>query len=45
MGWRLVSQLLIAKCNGGELPPQLSSSEHFFYDRRIVDVDDRLLKG
>ena len=45
MGWRLVSQLLIAKCNGGELPPELSSNAHFFYDRRIVDIDDPLPKS
>lgn len=45
MGWRLVSQLLIAKCNGGKLPPELQSNAHFYYDRRIVDIDDQLPKG
>jgi hypothetical protein len=44
MGWRLVSQLLIRKCNNGELPEALQSDGHIFYDRRIVDVDDALPK-
>lgn len=42
MGWKLVSQLLISKCNDGELPQELQSNAHFFYDRRIVNVDDPL---
>ena len=45
MGWRLVSQLLIRKCNNDELPQELESNAHFYYDRRIVDIDDRLPKG
>ena len=45
MGWRLVSQLLIRKCNKDELPQELESNAHFYYDRRIVDIDDRLPKG
>ncbi len=45
MGWRLVSQLLIRKCNNGELPGELQSNAHFYYDRRIVDIDDELPKG
>lgn len=45
MGWRLVSQLLIRKCNDGELPEALDSSAHYFYDRRIVDIDDELPKS
>lgn len=44
MDWRIVSQLLIRKCHGGELPPELSSRSHFFYGRRIVDIDDDLPK-
>ena len=44
MGWRLVSQLLIRKCNGGELPEELQSDAHFFYDRRIIDIDDQIAK-
>ncbi|AHF04169.1 aldehyde-activating protein [Marichromatium purpuratum 984] len=44
MGWRLVSQLLIHKCNGNQLPTALRSSAHDFYDRRIVDIDDALPK-
>ncbi|MCG7967437.1 MAG: GFA family protein [Candidatus Thiodiazotropha taylori] len=45
MGWRLVSQLLISKCHDGELPEELHSNAHYFYDRRIVDIDDRIPKG
>lgn len=44
MGWRVVSQLLIRKNHGGELPPGLVPTMHFFYDRRIVDIDDALPK-
>ncbi len=45
MGWKLVSQLLIRRCNGGELPPEFRSNAHFFYDRRIVDIDDAIPKS
>ena len=45
MGWRLVSQLLIRKCNNEELPPELESNAHFYYDRRIIDIDDQIPKG
>lgn len=44
MGWRLVSQLLIRKCNNDQLPRELQSDGHIFYDRRIIDVDDPLPK-
>jgi hypothetical protein len=44
MDWRVVSQLLIRKCHEGELPAALHSKMHFFYGRRIVDVDDELPK-
>jgi len=44
MGWRLVSQLLIRNCNNDQLPEALQSDAHFFYDRRIIDVDDALPK-
>ncbi len=44
MDWRIVSQHLIRKCNDGNLPEELSSESHFFYDRRIIDVDDALPK-
>ncbi|MCG7898384.1 MAG: GFA family protein [Candidatus Thiodiazotropha weberae] len=44
MGWKLVSQLLISKCNNGELPDELQSNAHYFYDRRIVDIDDKIPK-
>ena len=42
--WRVVSQLLVRKCNSGELPQTLQSKMHFFYGRRIVDIDDNLPK-
>ncbi len=45
MGWKLVSQLLISKCYHGELPRELQSNAHFFYDRRIVDIDDPIPKS
>ncbi len=44
MDWRIVSQNLIAKCYGGELPEALRSQSHFYYGRRIVDIDDDLPK-
>jgi len=44
MDWRLVSQLLIRKCYNDELPPELESNAHFYYDRRIVDIDDQIAK-
>lgn len=44
MDWRVVSQLLIRKCYGGELPQPLRPTKHFFYGRRIVDIDDDLPK-
>ncbi len=44
MDWRIVSQLLLRKCHGGELPEALRSQMHFFYGRRIVDIDDALPK-
>ncbi|NQZ32418.1 MAG: GFA family protein [Oceanospirillaceae bacterium] len=44
MGWKLVSQLLLAKCNGGQLPAELASNAHFFYAKRNVDIEDGLPK-
>ena len=44
MGWRVVSQLLIRKCYDNTLPEALRSQSHFYYGRRIVDVDDDLPK-
>ena len=44
MNWRVVSQLLISKCNNNELPPELSSNRHFFYEKRITDIQDSLPK-
>jgi hypothetical protein len=45
LGWRLVSQLLIRKCGDDHLPEEFLSTAHFYYDRRIVDIDDQLPKG
>lgn len=45
MGWRLVSQLLISKCNNGVLPEEFRSDAHYYYDRRIIDIDDQLPKS
>lgn len=44
MGWKLVSQLLFRKCNEDTLPDSYVSNAHFFYDRRIIDIDDQLPK-
>lgn len=45
MGWKLVSQLLISKCNHDQLPEELQSNAHFYYDRRIINIDDQLQKS
>ncbi len=44
MGWKLVSQLLFRKCHGDALPEGFESNAHFFYDRRVIDIDDALVK-
>lgn len=44
MGWKLVSQLLIRKCNNDMLPEEFESNAHFFYDRRIVTIEDQIPK-
>ena len=44
MDWRVISQLLIAKCNAGELPLELRPDKHFFYEQRVVDISDELPK-
>ena len=36
--------MLISRNFGDELPAELESKMHFFYDRRIVDIDDALPK-
>ena len=43
MGWKIVSQFLVAK-HYDPMPPELTSQSHFFYDRRIIDVADDLPK-
>ncbi len=40
MGWRVVSRSLIRKCYENTLPEALPSQSHFYYGRRMVDVDD-----
>lgn len=45
MSWCVVPQLLIRKCNDGVLPDELSSQSHFFYARRIINIDDSLPKN
>ncbi|SHE60095.1 Uncharacterized conserved protein [Microbulbifer donghaiensis] len=44
MGWKIVSQLLFKRCNNDILPQSLASNAHFFYDRRVVSIDDSLPK-
>ena len=44
MGWKLVSQLLVRKTNDHTLPDSYQPSSHFFYDRRIINIDDPLPK-
>ena len=44
MGWKIVSQLLFLKRNENKLPTSFQPNAHFFYDRRIVDIDDLLPK-
>ena len=38
MGWRLVSQLLIRKCNNGDLPEEFQSNAHFYYARSSTSM-------
>jgi len=42
MDWRVVSQWLIRKCYAGELPEDLQPQSHFYYGRRVIDIDDDL---
>ena len=44
MGWKIVSQLMFRKCNNDQLPNGFQSNAHFFYDRRVIDIDDDLPK-
>lgn len=43
-GWSVISKHLIAKCNDGELPEELRSNKHFFYEQRVIDIADGLPK-
>ena len=42
--FRLVSQELLRKANGGQLPERFASDKHLFYAHRAVDVADYLPK-
>ena len=44
MYWRVISQLLISKCNNNETPEDLRSDKHFYYEQRVVDIQDELPK-
>ena len=44
MDWRVISQLLISKCYNNEIPEKLRSDKHFFYEQRVVDIQDGLPK-
>jgi len=44
MYWRVISQLLISKCNNNEIPEDLRSDKHFYYEQRVVDIQDELPK-
>lgn len=44
MDWRIFSQHFIKKNYNGELPELLRPKGHFFYGRRIVDINDELPK-
>lgn len=44
MGWKLISQILVLKSNDYQLPTSYQPNRHFFYDRRIVSIDDDLPK-
>jgi hypothetical protein len=44
MNWRIVSQLLISKCHNNELPDELKSTKHFFYEQRVINIEDDLPK-
>jgi len=44
LGWRVVSQQIIARSNKGNLPEKLTSTKHFFYEQRVISIDDDLPK-
>ncbi|WP_372982424.1 GFA family protein [Marinobacter sediminum] len=44
MGWKLISQLLVLKTHDHTLPESYQPSSHFFYERRIINIDDPLPK-
>jgi len=42
--WCVVSQALIRKCYSSELPDEFESNKHFYYEERVVDIQDALPK-
>ena len=44
LNWKVTSQHLIRKNYNGDLPKEFSPNAHFYYDRRIIDIDDDLPK-
>ncbi|WMN90544.1 GFA family protein [Vibrio parahaemolyticus] len=44
MGWKVFSQQVMEKGNNGKLPPSMNPRAHFFYSRRIIDINDSLPK-
>ena len=44
MGRKLVAKIMYKKCNHNKLPQEFESNAHFFYGRRIVNIDDELPK-
>ena len=44
LDWKVTSQNLIRQNYDGVLPEEFSPTAHFYYDERIVDIDDDLPK-
>ena len=42
--WRMVTQILVRKCNSNSLPEELESDKHFYYEERVIDINDQLPK-
>ena len=45
LDWKITSQHLIRKNYDGELPEEFMPTAHFYYNERIIDIDDDLPKG
>lgn len=44
MDWKVTSQHLIRKNYDGELPEEFMPTAHFYYNERVIDIDDDLPK-